>query len=68
MLQHIRPAARLLVAAATSLVLAAPASASAQVKATHICTPMLGNNNDRQALIGFDDGSVRFAVVGPCSA
>jgi len=29
---------------------------------THVCSPRLGDYNDRQAFIGFDDGSVQWCL------
>lgn len=57
-----RIAALLLLATAPALPGAAPAGEVAKPLPTHVCSPRMGDNNDRQAFIGFDDGSVRWCL------
>lgn len=41
---------------------ASMAGAEGQVMPTHVCNPRMGDNNDRQAFIGFADGSVQWCM------
>jgi hypothetical protein len=51
-------------AAVLALSTACATWAHAKPMPTHICSPRLGNYNDRQAFIGFDDGTVQWCQAG----
>lgn len=38
------------------------AEGSAKTLPTHVCSPRMGDYNDRQAFIGFNDGSVQWCL------
>jgi hypothetical protein len=66
--RHGRGPRRLLPVAAAGLALlwtlGALAGGQARPLPTHVCNPRLGDYNDRQAFIGFDDGSVQWCRAG----
>lgn len=54
--------ALLLLVAGVSWGVAARAEGSAKPLPTHVCSPHMGDYNDRQAFVGFDDGSVQWCM------
>ncbi len=49
---------------AMALMSSLPASAedAGKVMPTHVCSPRMGDYNDRQAFIGFSDGSIQWCL------
>jgi len=54
--------AAILMATVLASATAVQAEAPAKSMPTHVCSPRMGDYNDRQAFIGFDDGSVRWCL------